>query len=122
MFASATMQVRTSVFSFELVLTLPAPCISENCIKIKINVNFYFHSSLWSLKGFYEGLEELLNFYFICRMRQLDKRFESYPQQVMQCKLDGVSPISLAPNAEFVWSMRSVLESCHECFKDFCQY
>ena len=52
-------------------------------------------------------------------MRQLDKRFEGYPQQVMQCKLDGVSPISLAPNAEFVWSMRYVLESCHKCFLRF---
>ena len=23
----------------------------------KINVNFYFHTSLWYLKGFYEGLQ-----------------------------------------------------------------
>ena len=30
--------------------TLPAPCISESCIKIKINLNFYFHTSLWCLK------------------------------------------------------------------------
>ena len=24
----------------------PPPCISESCIKIKINLNFYFHTSL----------------------------------------------------------------------------
>ena len=24
----------------------PVPCISESCIKIKINLNFYFHTSL----------------------------------------------------------------------------
>ena len=29
----------------EQVLTLPAPCVSENCIEIKINSSFYFHSS-----------------------------------------------------------------------------
>ena len=37
-------------------LTLPTPCISESCIKIKINLNFYFQTSLWCLKRFYEGL------------------------------------------------------------------
>ena len=36
--------------------TCPAPCVSESCIKIKINLNFYFHTSLWYLKRFYEGL------------------------------------------------------------------
>ena len=37
-------------------LTLPAgPCISESCIKIKINLNFYFHTSFWCRKRFYEG-------------------------------------------------------------------
>ena len=25
-------------------------------MKIKINLNFYFHTSLWCLKGFYEGI------------------------------------------------------------------
>ena len=40
------------------ILTLPAPHISENCIKIKINVNFYFKTFLWCSKipNFYEGL------------------------------------------------------------------
>ena len=27
-------------------LTLPSPCISERCIKRKINLNVYFHTSL----------------------------------------------------------------------------
>ena len=38
------------------VLTLAALCISESCIEIKINVSFYFHTSFWCLKRFYEGL------------------------------------------------------------------
>ena len=41
---------------FWLYLTYHALCISESCIKIKINLNFYFHTSLWCLKWFYEGL------------------------------------------------------------------
>ena len=39
-------------------LTLPAPCISASCIKTKINWSFYFHTSLWYLKRFYEGLHK----------------------------------------------------------------
>ena len=38
-------------------LTLNVPCISESCVEIKINLNFYFHASLWCLKRFYEGLK-----------------------------------------------------------------
>ena len=37
-------------------LTLSASSISESCIKIKINLNYYFRTSLWCLKRFYEGL------------------------------------------------------------------
>ena len=37
-------------------LILPVPCISESCIEIKIKLNFSFHTSLWCLKRFYEGL------------------------------------------------------------------
>ena len=33
-----------------LPLTLNATCISESCIEIKINFDFYFHTSLWCLK------------------------------------------------------------------------
>ena len=35
---------------------LPAPYISESCIKIKVNLNIYFRTSLWCFKRFYEGL------------------------------------------------------------------
>ena len=41
-------------------LTLSAPRISESWLKIKINLNFYFHTSLWCLNRFYEGLKGLL--------------------------------------------------------------
>ena len=40
-------------------LTLPAPRISQCWIKIQINLNFYFHASLWCLKRFYEDLQGL---------------------------------------------------------------
>ena len=39
-------------------LTHNVPCISETCIEMKINLNFYFHT-LWCLKRFYEGLKDL---------------------------------------------------------------
>ena len=31
-------------------LTLKDPFISESCIEIKVELNFYFHTSLWCLK------------------------------------------------------------------------
>ena len=34
-------------------LSFPAPYISESCIKIKVNLDFYFHTSCWFLKRFY---------------------------------------------------------------------
>ena len=37
----------------------PHPCTSESCIKIKINLIFYFHTSLWCHKSFYEALKSL---------------------------------------------------------------
>ena len=37
-------------------LTLSVPCFSESCIEITIKLNFYFHTSSWCLKRFYEGL------------------------------------------------------------------
>ena len=42
------------------LLTPPTnpPCISESCIKIKVNLNSYFHTQ-WCLKRFYEGLGHL---------------------------------------------------------------
>ena len=39
-----------------MCINLTTACISESCIKIKINLSFYFHTSLWCLKKFYEGL------------------------------------------------------------------
>ena len=44
---------------FKLFLShfsLNHPCISESYIEIKINFNFYFHTSLWYHKRFYEVL------------------------------------------------------------------
>ena len=41
------------------LLTLKDPIISESCIEIKIELNFYFLTSLWCLKRFYEGLKGL---------------------------------------------------------------
>ena len=46
----------SKAFLICMTLTLPAPCIFESGIKIKINLNFYFHISLWCLEEFYEGL------------------------------------------------------------------
>ena len=31
------------------MLTLPAPCISESCIEMKIELNLYFHTSIFTL-------------------------------------------------------------------------
>ena len=42
-------------FLLEFFLTLFAPCISESWIKIKVKLNFYFHSSLWCLHKTFWG-------------------------------------------------------------------
>ena len=47
----------------KILLTPPAPCISESCIEIKINSNSYFDTFLWCLKcneGFFVGVSFLL--------------------------------------------------------------
>ena len=49
----------SAVKNWTSLLTLKAPCISESCIELKIELNFYFHTSLWCLKRFYEGLKGL---------------------------------------------------------------
>ena len=42
-----------------IVLALPTLCISESCIEIKFNLNFYFHTSLWCFKkAFIKPFEE----------------------------------------------------------------
>ena len=47
-------------YGFDIkTLTLLAPCILESCSWMKIKLNFYFHTSLWCLKRFYEGLKGL---------------------------------------------------------------
>ena len=43
----------------KVFLTLIDPCISESYIEIKIKFKFYFHTSLWCLKRFYEVLQGL---------------------------------------------------------------
>ena len=48
----------SKVFLF-ITLSLKDPFISESCIEIKTELNFYFRTSLWCLKKFYEGLKGL---------------------------------------------------------------
>ena len=38
-------------------LNPPTPCNSEHYIKVKINLNFYFHTSFWCFRRFYEGIK-----------------------------------------------------------------
>ena len=38
-------------------ITLPVPYISGSCSKTKIYLNFYFHTSLWRLKGFMKAFK-----------------------------------------------------------------
>ena len=45
---------------YSRLLTLPAPYILESCIKIKINLNFYFHTSLLCLKRFVKVLKAFI--------------------------------------------------------------
>ena len=41
-------------------VTLKDPLISESCIEIKIELNFYFHTSLWCLKRFTKALKAFI--------------------------------------------------------------
>ena len=41
-------------------LTLSAPCISESCIKIKTNLNFYFTLLCGPSKGFMKALKAFI--------------------------------------------------------------
>ena len=43
-------------YHYRQILTLPALYFAQSCTKTKINLNFYFHTSLWCLKRFYEDL------------------------------------------------------------------
>ena len=53
-------------FFHDNLLIPPVPCISGSCIDIKINLNFYFHTSLWCLPVLNEKLK--------CKNRQPWKR------------------------------------------------
>ena len=55
------------------LLILPAPCISDNCIKIKINLNFIFTLLFGASKGFMKDLKAFI------------KSFEA-PQRSVQIK------------------------------------
>ena len=46
-----------SLWNIANFLSLNVLCIFESCIEIKIKLNFYFHTSLWCLKRFYEDLK-----------------------------------------------------------------
>ena len=43
-----------TVVNLIFYLTLHDPRIFESCIEIKIKLNFYFHTSLWCLKGLHK--------------------------------------------------------------------
>ena len=43
---------RSLSFDSQIEKAEPFPDILESCIKIKIKLNFYFYTSLWSLKRF----------------------------------------------------------------------
>ena len=47
------------IISLKNVITLSAPCISESCIKIRINSNIYFHTTFYCFERFYEGIKSL---------------------------------------------------------------
>ena len=51
--------VSAFIKDLQKILALSASYISENYFKIKINLNFYFRTSLWCLRRFYGGLKDL---------------------------------------------------------------
>ena len=71
------------------ILTLKDPIISEICIKIKIELNFYFHTSLWCLKRFYEGLKGLKPFEAPQRSVKMKIKLNFYFNTTFRNALDG---------------------------------
>ena len=61
-----------------MILTLPTLCISESYIKTKINLNFYFHTSLWCLKRFHEGLEDFHKTFWGTTMKCENKNLSQF--------------------------------------------
>ena len=70
-----------------LWLTLKDQFISENCIEIKIVLNFYFHTSLWCLRRFYEAGIILDSFSYGCF-----------------CYLDWVSSLLSSVSLSGIWA------------------
>ena len=52
-------------------LALNILCTSDSCIEIKIKLNVYFHTSLWCLKSFYEGLNGLHKIFCVAPQRSV---------------------------------------------------
>ena len=69
--------------SLTKILTLATPCISEICIKIKINLNLYFHTSLCCLKRFYEGLKGLHKTFWDTTKKCENKSFICHIQEMV---------------------------------------
>ena len=51
---SSVATIRPGKTSLSQYLTLPVPILDE---EKKLKLNFYFHTSLWCLERFYEGLK-----------------------------------------------------------------
>ena len=78
------------------VLTLKDQIISESCIEIKTKVNFYFHTSSWCLKRFFEGLKGLhKTFWDTTRFKAFKKRFEA-PQDFLMFSRDIERDLTLS--------------------------
>ena len=48
------------MFIVQSELTLNVPCVSESCIEIKIKLNFYFHISCGTSKGFMKAFKAFM--------------------------------------------------------------
>ena len=105
---SNEIMLNLSSFCITLIvyLSLPVPCISESCIKIKTNLNFYFHTSLWCLKKFYEGFKSL-------------KPFEA-PQKSVKIKIKLIFSLRPGSRPEGLFSWKRVMS--HYLTQDFQGY
>ena len=120
------------------LLTLPVLCISESCIEIEINLNFYCHTSLWCFKRFYQGLwglhktfrgttkksenKHLVNFFFefffFCGMVDQQKAFtlisswhhcqRSSPSWISNMLRAGFEPVQNLISGLVEWSCAAV--------------
>ena len=74
------------------LLTLPTLFISESCIKIKINLNVYFHTSLWCLKRFYEDLKGLHETFWGTAKKCENKNFKLIFSLRLESEREGLRP------------------------------